>query len=384
MKTRNNRKSNKKTKRANIRHKQIKVRTKTKTKRAHPKQKLTRRKYKNKKMYGGYKFIVKIDNEPYEFDSADIIDGDKENIGQEADNETIGDLKSFFRENEDLTNDYEIVIKNKTNRELLDDVIIRDILNLDKDYLILDKKRKVKDMIGDAIRRGQFNMKTGETNDNKDDEFGALTTNMDASEVNSMHRIIHDQKGNTYDGIFSADGSGYGTITYSDWSEPGKYEGQWDSGLRMRGQGILYKHDGDKYEGIWTPETHGNGSGNGTITFANGDIYEGTWGKDFDFINNGILTLKSGNIYDGVWNEDGSGSGIITYKSGSKKGGIYKGQWDYNTLMSGQGIYIIDGDKYEGTWTPEPNGNGSGYGTITYRDGTVYQGAWNRNGNPIN
>ena len=329
MKTRNNRKSNKRTKKRHVRHKQIKIRTKTK--RAYPKQKLTRRKYKNKIFYGGFKFVVKIDNEPYEFDSADIFDGDKENIGQEEDTETIGDLKHFFKENEELSDEYEIVIKNKTNRELLDDVIIRDILNLDKDFLILDKKRKVIDAIGNASRRGQLKMKTGNTVDDRDDEFGALTTNMDASEVNTQYYARKpDREGNIYDGM-------------------------------------------------WNPDN----SGNGTIIFANGDVYEGSWAKDLDFIGNGIMTLKLGNIYDGIWNEDGSGSGIITYKSGSKKGGIYKGQWDYNTLMSGQGIYIINGDKYEGTWTPEPNGNGTGYGTITYRDGTVYEGAWDRNVNPI-
>ena len=381
MNTRNNntRKSNKRTKSM---HKQKRI--KTKTKRTHPKQKLTRKKHKSKILYGGYKFVVKIDNEPYVFDSADIFDGDKENIGQEEYTETIGDLKMFFKENEGLTDDYDIVIKNKTNRELLDDVIIKDILNTDKDYLILDKKRKVRDAIGDAIRHDKLKMQTGDMTDDRDDEFGALTTNMDSYELNATHqRIIHDQLGNTYDGIWNADGSGYGTIMYNNWSEPGKYEGQWDNGLRMRGQGILYKHDGDKYEGIWTPDTHGNGSGNGTITYIDGNIYRGSWGKDFDFIDNGIMTLKNGNSYDGVWNEDGSGTGIITYQSGTKKGGIYKGQWDYNTRMNGQGIYTIEGDKYEGTWTPEPNGNGAGYGIITYNNGHIYKGAWDRIGNPI-
>ena len=62
-----------------------------------------------------------------------------------------------------------------------------------------------------------------------------------------------------------------------------------------------------------------------------------------------------------------SGNGVLTYINGDK----YDGEWK-NNMMHGQGVFEHNkGDIYNGTWK---NNKKSGYGVYTYSNGDVYEG----------
>ena len=97
---------------------------------------------------------------------------------------------------------------------------------------------------------------------------------------------------------------GQGTYTYADGNI---YEGEWNNDNK-HGYGIHTWTDGDIYEGAWK---NGNMHGYGKYTYPNGDVEEGRW-KDDEFFaldkckdssskwNNclGSHTYSNGDIYD--------------------------------------------------------------------------------------
>ena len=109
--------------------------------------------------------------------------------------------------------------------------------------------------------------------------------------------------------------------------------------------------------------------GQGTKTWADGEIYEGQW-KNNKRDGQGVITHADGSIYDGHWkNNLQDGQGVVTYSNGS----IYDGHWK-NNLQDGQGVVTYsNGDTYKGHWK---EGVKHGQGTFTWAIGREYQGAW--------
>jgi hypothetical protein len=89
-------------------------------------------------------------------------------------------------------------------------------------------------------------------------------------------------------------------------------------------------------------------SGQGKLTWVNGDVYTGSW--------------KEGMI---------SGHGKKVYKT---SGDIYEGSWEEG-IISGKGKFTwATGDVYEGSWR---EGKKSGYGKMVYKEGSkVEEGVW--------
>jgi hypothetical protein len=150
---------------------------------------------------------------------------------------------------------------------------------------------------------------------------------------------------NTYNGQYYVDESGkcikhgQGTMTYANGDI---YEGQWIDDRRY-GQGTMTYANGDKYEGEWRfDERHRQG----TMTYANGDKYEGEW-ENNERWNQGTMTYANGDKYEGRWrNDQRDGRGTMTYANGDK----YVGGW-FNDQRDGRGtMTYANGDKYEGRW----------------------------------
>ncbi|MBI4826099.1 MAG: hypothetical protein HY807_06715 [Nitrospirae bacterium] len=96
-------------------------------------------------------------------------------------------------------------------------------------------------------------------------------------------------------------------------------------------------------------EINGVGDGQGTMTWANGDVYVGQW--------------KNDKLH---------GQGTKTWANGAK----YVGQWN-NSQMHGQGTYTwANGETYIGQWK---NGLREGIGTHTYLNGKKDVGQWENN-----
>ena len=142
-----------------------------------------------------------------------------------------------------------------------------------------------------------------------------------------------------------------------------KYVGEWKEG-EMTGQGTLTWTNGDKYVGEWK---EGEMTGQGTRTWANGDKYVGEF-KESERTGQGTLTWASGNKYVGEWKEgERTGQGTLTWASGNK----YVGEWK-EAEMTGQGTYTwTNGDKYVGEFK---EGEMTGQGTLTWTNGDKYVG----------
>ena len=138
----------------------------------------------------------------------------------------------------------------------------------------------------------------------------------------------------------------------------------------INGQGTYTYANGDIYEGEWKNDKR---NGTGTYTFGEGtnegDVYTGDF-KDNLYHGNGTYTWVSGDKYVGEYRDDQEhGQGTMNWASGQK----YAGEWK-DGEMSGQGTIILtSGDKYVGEFKDSSrNGNG----TYTWTDGTVYVGEW--------
>lgn len=153
------------------------------------------------------------------------------------------------------------------------------------------------------------------------------------------------------------------------------------------------EHAGDKYTG--DIDQNGNFSGNGTYTFASGNVYSGSM-KEGVRVGKGTMTYKDGGKYIGDWKNDRfDGVGTLTSPNGEKyvggfKEGRFHGKGTYtfpsgekfvgtyaNDKRNGPGIlYFSDGRKYEGNFI---NGYQEGFGTIYDSKGVkVYAGQWEK------
>jgi hypothetical protein len=86
----------------------------------------------------------------------------------------------------------------------------------------------------------------------------------------------------------------YGTLTYSN----GVYTGNLVNGVES-GQGIMTWDNGDKYDGNWVD---GVKSGQGTYTWENGNKYEGDF-VDGKLDGRGTMTYADGTVKSGQWKD---------------------------------------------------------------------------------
>ncbi len=157
-----------------------------------------------------------------------------------------------------------------------------------------------------------------------------------------------------------------GKIVYADGSE---YEGALDGFVRS-GQGTLTYANGDRYTGEWkNDEIHGMGKFEYHSTT---DVYEGyvEGGKKVGYGKYiyKALTQSPNTIYEGNYENDlPNGQGKLTFYDGS----VYEGSF-VNGTRQGQGKHTFtNGDVYEGEIL---NGRAHGQGKYTFACGDVYEG----------
>ena len=128
--------------------------------------------------------------------------------------------------------------------------------------------------------------------------------------------------------------------------------------------GDRYEYNGEFKEGKF--------NGQGTWTWANGDMYVGEF-KNGTYHGQGTYTHPNGDKYVGE-HKDGkqNGQGTFTSANGDK----YVGKWK-DGKMHGQGTYTwVNGDKHVGEWK---DGKMHGQGTYTKTDGTVKKRIFEKN-----
>ena len=148
-----------------------------------------------------------------------------------------------------------------------------------------------------------------------------------------------------------------------DYPGIGHYEGEM-TGDKRTGQGKMSWFNGDVYEGTWKNDM---ADGSGIYIWANGITYAGEFKED-QIEGYGTVTISGFGTYEGKWKESKkNGQGKMTYDDGR----IYEGEWK-DDQKYGQGkMTWIDNRIYEGKWNDE-----SGQGKITYPNGDVYEGTW--------
>eukprot|EP00986_Skeletonema_menzelii_P018759 scaffold26702_cov104-Skeletonema_menzelii.AAC.2 len=124
-----------------------------------------------------------------------------------------------------------------------------------------------------------------------------------------------------------------------------------------------------------------NFSGQGTITFDNGDVYDGAFRRN-EPDGVGKLKYKDGRVCEGIWE-----NGKIKYEGGLDENGkahgrgkwmysngnVYEGEWK-NGLCHGKGTYKwSNGDVHEGECKDDKM---NGRGTYKWADGRSYEGEW--------
>jgi len=125
--------------------------------------------------------------------------------------------------------------------------------------------------------------------------------------------------------------------------------------------GDRYEYNGEFKEGKF--------NGQGTWTWANGDMYVGEF-KNGTYHGQGTYTHPNGDKYVGE-HKDGkqNGQGTFTLANGDK----YVGKWK-DGKMHGQGTYAcVNGDKHVGEWKEDKQ---HGQGTFTLADGAIKKGIW--------
>lgn len=151
--------------------------------------------------------------------------------------------------------------------------------------------------------------------------------------------------------------------------------------------------DGKEYAG---EALNGLPDGQGSMTFANGDVYEGQWNGGH---MEGFGTYRKydpasdsfGDKYEGGFHQSKMlGMGKMYYSDGS----LYYGEW-LNGVRSGYGTYVDNGIEIIGLWANDSliegtqlqsdgtryvgqfeNNKPSGNGTLLLPDGEVYYGKW--------
>ena len=228
--------------------------------------------------------------------------------------------------------------------------------------------------------------------------FGARDTNITLSDGEQIRFTgLFDKDGNPISGtIYYANGLSAeidleaGKVTYSDGTV---FLGKLDADYRRSGQGRITWPNGDSYEGDFVSDKL---SGNGVYTFQSGDVYEGEFveGKKH---GKGKYTAFDGSYYEGDFENDlRHGKGKLV----TSDGGVYEGDF-VKGIKSGYGTYAYpNGDSYEGefsgdlrpgngkyvwsngeTYTGEfAAGNMNGYGTYTWPEGRPSYTGYFKNG----
>jgi serine/threonine protein kinase len=134
----------------------------------------------------------------------------------------------------------------------------------------------------------------------------------------------------------------------------------------------LIRLDGQTLQGNFnTDERTGLVSGNGRITWSNGNRYEGTLVRGVKQ-GKGEFIWSNGLRYSGDWSNDmPNGSGTMVFPNGNRyEGEIRDGK------PNGKGtLQFANGNKYEGEVV---DGLPHGQGVHRFRSGDVYAGAWSR------
>lgn len=140
------------------------------------------------------------------------------------------------------------------------------------------------------------------------------------------------------------------------------------SGNCSNGYGKYIFSKGEIYEGNFV---YKQPEGQGTITYANGQVHTGQFSKGF---RNGLgkTTYPDGDFYEGNWIKSvKEGQGTYKYKDGD----VYTGQFANNKYNGKGKIVYADGDTYEGNFV---NGLREGKGTYKKADGSYYTGEWKK------
>lgn len=142
--------------------------------------------------------------------------------------------------------------------------------------------------------------------------------------------------------------SGQGTMT---WTNGDKYVGNWEDN-KEQGQGVKTFANGDRYEGSFAA---GKIQGKGSLKYANGAHYEGDFAADLPN-GKGTLTTANGDKFVGQFVKGEKSDGTLTLSNGDK----ISGKWSGNQV-AGEGIYIFaEGEEYSGKiagMKPEGKGN---------------------------
>ena len=144
---------------------------------------------------------------------------------------------------------------------------------------------------------------------------------------------------------------GRGTFTYPNGDV---FEGEWVSGWRADGFGVMRWSDGGQYEGEWKRDRR---HGSGKMRYPNGDVFEGTWHSDARVDGEGKMIYANGDLYTGSFRADQrAGDGTIVYS------GV------------GSATPCAQGDRFVGEWFGDRRADG--FGTMHYADGGAYEGEW--------
>lgn len=176
------------------------------------------------------------------------------------------------------------------------------------------------------------------------------------------------QSGDTrFQGQFVREGSllsGQGKVT---WANGDVYQGELSQN-RRHGQGEFTWANGQRYRGTWVNDVP---QGKGSLKFASGNQYDGDVAQGLPH-GTGRMVYASGDSFQGRFLQgkpDGSG----TYRWAS--GQTYEGPWS-NDQPNGKGVLAYaTGNRYEGNLL---NGTPDGSGTLTYASGDVYSGLFSQ------
>jgi hypothetical protein len=179
--------------------------------------------------------------------------------------------------------------------------------------------------------------------------------------------------------------SGDGKVT---WANGDSYEGELVKGAR-EGRGVFVWADGQRYEGDWRDDQP---SGRGRLDFVNGDRYEGEVARGMAN-GEGTFDYASGARHVGRFAE-GVPEGRGRFRSAD--GQTIDGVWRAGRATGAAIIEFASGDRYEGEVEEDrPSGPGQlryasgdtyvgrfaagrpeGEGTYTWKAGDRYEGAW--------
>ncbi|KAL3797788.1 hypothetical protein ACHAWO_000405 [Cyclotella atomus] len=168
--------------------------------------------------------------------------------------------------------------------------------------------------------------------------------------------------------VYSAEGYGSESIAMApivNAHAPGQdvatYEGDYNAVGKRHGEGTLTWANGDVYVGWFK---NGYMEGRGTITFHDGTEYSGQWHKN-KFHGVGTRRFKNGNVYNGNYVEGRrQGQGKCHFANGD----LYSGNWKNDTIQGFGRYYYNNGHCFEGMFR---NGQRNGRGKYQLTDGRV-------------